>query len=82
MKLYLSYAQQDGKHTVCLPGETFAFKKKRGNYAGLFTKSVVPIELEQRYVIKFLHDCGKDAAEIHSILMEHYGKDSYRKRAV
>jgi hypothetical protein len=40
------------------------------------------MELEQRYVIRFLHDCGKGGAEIHSILMEHYGKDVCRKTAV
>jgi hypothetical protein len=40
------------------------------------------MELEQRYIIKLLHDCGKDGAAIHSILMEHYGKDTYPKTAV
>jgi hypothetical protein len=65
-----------------LPWRNFAFKEKRGNYAGFFTESVISMELEQRYVIKFLHDCGRHGAEIHSILMEQYGKDAYRKTAV
>jgi transposase len=82
MKVYLSYTKQDRKHTVCLSWRNFAFKKKRWNYAGFFTKGVISMELEQRYVITFLRDFGKDGAEIHSIFMEHYGKDSNRKTAV
>jgi hypothetical protein len=74
--------RQDHKHTVCLPCRNFAFKKKQGNYAGFFTKSAISMEREQRYVIKFRHGCGKDGTEIHSILMEHYGKEAHRKTAV
>jgi hypothetical protein len=48
----------------------------------IFHKNVISMELEQRYVITFLRDCGKDGAEINSILMEHYGKDSNRKTDV
>jgi hypothetical protein len=80
MKLYLSYTKQDRKHTVCLPCRNLAFKKKRGNYAGFFTKSVISMELEQTFLIRFVHDCGKDGAEIYSILMEHYGKDATVRR--
>jgi hypothetical protein len=82
MKLYLSYTKQDRKHTVGFSWRNSAFKKNWGNYAGFFTRSVIWMELGQRYFIKFLHDSGKDGPEIHSILLEHYGKDSYRKMAV